>query len=73
MKFSDESDKATHLEELERQHLVQQARSNLNRMPYIGRCYFCEEDTPSPRIFCDTDCRDMYEHEREARRRNGIR
>lgn len=73
MKFSDASDRASHLEELERQHLTEQVRQNIKRMPFTGYCYFCGENTPSPRIFCDVDCRDMYEHEHEARRRNGTR
>lgn len=72
MNFSDDSDRASHLEVLERQHLIEKARRNTNKMPYIGRCYFCEEPTPSPRIFCDSDCRDLYERVQEARRRNGV-
>lgn len=71
MKFSDASDRASHLEELERQHLTAKARQNINKMPFTGYCYFCAEETQSPRIFCDVECRDMYEHEQAAHRRNG--
>lgn len=41
------------------------------RMQSCGRCYFCEEQVPDARLFCDADCRDDYEREEAARRRAG--
>jgi hypothetical protein len=39
----------------------------------IGACYFCSSSIPNPHLFCDSYCRDDYEREQRAQRRNGIR
>ena len=28
---------------------------------YTGHCFWCDEKLPSPRRFCDADCRDEWE------------
>ena len=74
-KRSDESDRATELEEAERDFLVSQAR-RAARNPGIkpkGACHFCGEDVPEPRLFCDSDCADGFDKLQSARRRNGYR
>lgn len=48
------------------QHLVEQSRrvassSRKREITPSGICYECEELVAQPKLFCDTDCRDMYE------------
>lgn len=72
-KFADESDRATALEEAEREHMVSMARAaakNASLKP-VGTCYYCGEDVRQPRVFCDSDCADGYEKLQASRRRNG--
>jgi len=35
------------------------------------RCHFCDEAVAVELPFCDVDCRDDYQRERAARRRDG--
>lgn len=42
-------------------------------LPATGRCYHCDEPLPKPLRFCDKLCRDSFEVEQAAFRRNGIR
>ena len=36
-----------------------------------GRCYWCAEPLRSGLLFCGLECRDGFEAEQAARRRNG--
>jgi hypothetical protein len=56
----DEFDRATALEEAERDACVAAAR-NQPAMPAVGHCYNCNEPLPTGRLFCDTDCRDDFQ------------
>lgn len=73
MKFSDESDRASALEEMERESALAKVRSNMGRsLKPVGRCYFCDDDdVVAGTLFCDNECRDMWQREQDARRRNG--
>ena len=73
VKFSDESDRASALEEMERENALARVRSSMGRsLKPVGRCYFCDDDNlPANHIFCDNDCRDMWQRERDAHARNG--
>lgn len=73
MKFSDESDRASALEEMERESALAKVRSSMGRsLKPVGRCYFCDDDgVASGKLFCDNECRDMWQREQDARRRNG--
>ncbi len=74
-KCSDDSDRATALEEAEREYLVAKARRAARHpglMP-TGTCHYCGEDVTHPRLFCDSDCADGFEELESARRRNGYR
>lgn len=68
--MSDEFDRASDLEEAEREMAIKNIRSQ-SQLPDVGSCYYCSEFTPPGRRFCDSECRDGYEAEVEARRRNG--
>ncbi|MDE2254325.1 MAG: DUF2116 family Zn-ribbon domain-containing protein [Betaproteobacteria bacterium] len=36
-----------------------------------GQCHFCAEPLRAGLLFCDLECRDLFEREQAARRRNG--
>lgn len=65
MTYPDDSDRASHLEELERQHLLEKVPRSATRMTPTGLCYFCDETVADNMVFCDTDCRDWYQHEQD--------
>lgn len=73
MKFSDESDRASALEEQEREYALAKVRADMNKgLKPVGRCYFCDDDgVAANALFCDNDCRDLWQREQDARRRNG--
>lgn len=56
----DEFDRASELEQRERDACVAAARNRRGLLP-CGFCYNCEEPLPAGRLFCDTECRDDYE------------
>lgn len=51
---------------------VRRKASNSSKLLYSGSCYYCNEDVPSPRVFCDAGCRDDWQHERDRRRINSM-
>lgn len=73
MRFADDSDRATALEEAEREYMVQQAReaAKHRHLVPVGTCYYCGEDVRKPKVFCDHDCAAGYDQLLAARRRNG--
>lgn len=73
MKYSDDNDRASALEEMEREAALASVRNNLNRrLKPVGRCYFCDQEgLSSQHLFCDSECRDMWQRERDAKARNG--
>ena len=38
----------------------------------FGACYYCQSETGSGILFCNAECRDDYEIEQRALRRNGM-
>jgi hypothetical protein len=68
--MSDEFDRASELEEMHREMAIKNARVKA-QLPDIGQCYYCAEYTPPGRRFCDSECRDGYEAEMAAKKRNG--
>ena len=68
--MSDEFDRASDLEEIHREMAIKNA-SQKSQLPDIGHCYYCAEYTPPGRRFCDSECRDGYEAEIAAKKRNG--
>lgn len=64
----DELDRAQMMEEKEREAAL------LLRKPVlkpVGVCWYCGEPVHSESLFCDIDCRNDYEKEQEAKKRNG--
>jgi len=41
-------------------------------LPATGDCYNCGASVPSGHRFCDVDCRDDYDRQIAARRRDGL-
>lgn len=65
-------DQAQDLEMLQRNASIAEARKPVVAGPvYTGFCAYCEEQVPSPRRFCDGDCREGWEKEQAAKKRNG--
>lgn len=69
----DPSDRATQLEELERESAMnlQRTAAERSRLKPIGLCYDCQDQIEPGATFCDQDCRDNWERRRAARERNG--
>lgn len=44
-----------------------QNQPKVRPLPYIGLCHYCQEAVPKPERFCDEDCKDDYQYERERR------
>lgn len=64
----DELDRAQMMEEKEREAAL------LLRKPVlkpVGVCWNCGEPVSGTTLFCDIDCRNDYEKEQEAKKRNG--
>lgn len=70
MKFSDESDRASYLEEQEREHAMAQAKA-APRLVDTGLCHYCESPVDDGMHFCDNYCRDYWQRHREAERLRG--
>jgi predicted nucleic acid-binding Zn ribbon protein len=48
--------------------------AHARRIPQLetdGRCHYCDEDVAHGALFCNTDCRDDYQKEQEAKRSAG--
>lgn len=71
-RFADESDRASALEQAERDHLINKARTKkIVVLKAIGYCHYCNDETPLPLLFCDDDCAIDYRLMMSARCRNG--
>ena len=66
--MSDEADKAQDV--IDRMN-EQAALLRKPELHYMGFCHNCGEYVEAGRIFCCIDCRDDWQHEQDAKRRNG--
>ena len=66
----DDIDRAQQREEMDRDLAIAAARQNA--LPFTGDCHNCGASVPDGWRFCDSDCRDDYEREIAARRREGL-
>lgn len=66
--MSDEADNAQKLEEQERERALLLRKPTLKA---IGYCYYCSSDLPHGMLFCDVSCRDCWQEEQDAKKRNG--
>ncbi len=64
----DDSDLATLHEEQERERAL---RYRMPDLKPAGLCFFCGEKLHTYMLFCDSNCRDDYEKQLKARKRNG--
>ena len=71
--MSDVIDMASDRELLDREIALREARRAAERekLPGLGQCHYCDEETPPGARFCDSDCRDAWQREQAARRRAG--
>lgn len=73
MKYSDENDRASFLEEAARQAEINRIRAEAATRALLptGVCYNCESEVPWPKLFCDRECADEHAQFQEQRRRAG--
>lgn len=73
MKYSDENDRASFLEEAAREYEINRIRAAAAARALLptGVCYNCETEVPRPKLFCDRECADEYAQLQEQRRRAG--
>lgn len=64
----DDIDRAQVREEQQREAALKKRYPSL---PYTGCCHWCGEITGGGRVFCDADCRDDWQRQRDAARRTG--
>lgn len=69
--MTDDADRADDYIEAERQRQIAAARAEAHQQPPAGRCRFCDEELDPWESYCDSDCRDDFEREQAAKRRNG--
>lgn len=73
--FADVSDRATAIEEAERDRSIRAAResSSRRRLAPIGTCHFCEEPVSPKQLFCNGDCANDWSREDAFLRANNLK
>jgi hypothetical protein len=71
--MTDLTDEAEQIENMHRESAILAARkaAQRDRLPETGECHHCGEETRPGARFCDSDCRDGWQREQDARRRAG--
>lgn len=69
--MSDVFDQASEREDRDRQAAIDHQRRTAESLPYVGVCYYCGSSTVTGVRFCDADCRDDYQREKDLQRRAG--
>jgi hypothetical protein len=69
----DQFDRASALEEKERNDAIAAARADKEHLPPTGYCYYCGEGVRGGRRFCDAHCRDDYDEEKRLRKMGNSR
>jgi predicted nucleic acid-binding Zn ribbon protein len=62
-------------DDAERREAEHRAAALSVRKPTVtpcGFCHYCNEPLRSSLLFCNTDCRDDFQAQQDAKRRNGI-
>ena len=62
-------DDASENENKERERLIQKARVQ-QKIFATGHCLYCNAELPNNKRFCDECCRDDWQLEQDARKRN---
>ena len=68
--MSDEADRASDREELDRANALRVRKPELHLNP-MGCCYWCESDVRHGEVFCSSDCHDDFRRDQSARERAG--
>jgi hypothetical protein len=66
--MSDNVDRASKIEEKQRQQALLMRKPELKA---VGFCHLCGDWVEPGRIFCSVDCRDDWDREQAAKQRNG--
>lgn len=72
--MSDDADRAEELIEQRLDDALAEAhtRAATPEIAATGECRFCLAPLPGGRRFCDADCRDAWQHERDLRLMKGV-
>lgn len=65
----DDLDRASELEQKQRDAALAGVRARSATLPPTGACYNCGEPLAGSRVFCDAECRDDHETRRRAMER----
>jgi len=72
--FSDPVDHSTEVEERMLEYEIQRVRQQAKMStPYTGACHFCGSEVSEPKLFCNSDCREDWEHLQKMKKINGKR
>lgn len=72
--FADVSDRATAIEEAERDRSIRAARESIPRLlKPIGVCHFCEEPVSPKQLFCNGGCANDWSREDAFLRANNLK
>jgi hypothetical protein len=59
--MSDEIDKASYIEQLQRDSAIYKARYAKTKIVSTGKCLHCDAKVDGDRRWCNSDCRDDWE------------
>jgi hypothetical protein len=65
-------DRACELEQRLTHAYIEHARNRANEVEAGGACNYCDEPIAPALKFCDAQCRDDWQRERDARKRAGL-
>lgn len=67
--MADEFDMASDVEMAERERAIEKAR-NGKKLEATGHCLYCNAELPNTHRWCDAWCREDWQLEQDARKRN---
>lgn len=66
--MTDQLDQASDYEEMDKANAL---KKRMPELKAIGFCYNCNDYIHLGQLFCCVECRDDYQREQDARKRNG--
>ena len=67
--MADEFDMASDVEMAERERAIEKARKS-EKIESTGHCLYCNAELPNSQRWCDAWCREDWQLEQDARKRN---
>ena len=66
---ADQLDNASDIEMAEREYMIKKASTGVKVQP-TGHCLYCNAELPNDQRWCDQWCREDWQLEQDARKRN---